>query len=309
MADRTGIGGHFSRGSAASVVIRSMKSKPRALGGDRSAAAGEEGLRRATVAMESRRPDEAERIARDLLANVGQQPRVLHVLGLSLLAQGRAHEAVTPLETAAQGGASSIIETHLAIALRQSGRGADALAWLQRATERQPAFPFAFHELGVLLFAQRRLEEAEAVLRRGLTVAPAMPELSVLLGGILLERGDRANAKAAFARVLASAPQHPGALYGFGTVLMDDGEFARAAERFRQALTRDPTYVQAGISLGTCLLELGQREEALTQLRAAASVSPQFYGKALRALVNSGHGQFWLKPSAAAAFLKSGQKV
>jgi len=258
--------------------------------------------------METRHPDEAERIARDLLAKVGPEPRALHVLGLSLLAQGRACEAVAPLEAAAQARPDSIIETHLAIALRQSGRGANAIVWLQRATERPPVFPFAFHELGVLLFSQRRLGEAEAAVRRGLDAAPAMPELSVLLGGILLDRGDRANAKVAFVRALATAPQHPGALYGLGTVLMDDGEFARAAERFRQALVRDPTYVQAGVSLGSCLLELGQRDEALTQLRAVASVGPQFYGKALRALVSSGHGQFWLKPSAAAEFLKSARK-
>jgi tetratricopeptide (TPR) repeat protein len=134
-----------------------------------------------------------------------------------------------------------------------------------------------------------------------------MTELLVLLGGILLERGDRPGAKVAFARALASAPRHPGALYGAGTALMDDGEFARAAERFQQALSSDPNYVQARVSLGSCLLELGRREEALTHLRAAAGIGPQFYGKALQALVSAGHGLFWLRPSAAAAFLKSDQ--
>jgi len=156
------------------------------------------------------------------------------------------------------------------------------------------------------LLAQRRLVEAEAVVRRGLDVAPGMPELSVLLGGVLLDRGDRNNAKVAFARALANAPQSPGALYGLGAALMDDGEFARAAERFRQALARDPSYAQAGVSLGICLLELGHRKEALMHLRAVAKVGPQFYAKALRALASSAHGQFWLKPSDAAAFLDSG---
>jgi tetratricopeptide (TPR) repeat protein len=277
-------------------------------GGKRTAATSEDALQRARMALDNRRPDEAERIALHLLTNDPREPRALHVLGLALLVQGRAAEAVKPLEEAARRRADPIVETHLAVALRQTGRTADALTRLQHATTQQPAFPLAFHELGVLLFSQRRLAEAETAVRRGLYTAPAMPELLVLLGGILLDRGDRPNAKAAFARALSNAPQNPGALYGLGAALMDDGEFARAAERYRQALARDPTYVQARISLGSCLLELGQREEALIHLRAAAGVSPQFFGKALRALVSSARGQFWLKPSAAAAFLKTDER-
>jgi Flp pilus assembly protein TadD len=274
-------------------------------GGKRNPAI-DDALQRARMALDQRRPDEAVRIARAILVDDPHESRLLHILGLGLLFQGRPADAVRPLEESARARTDPIVETHLAIALRQTGRTPDALTWLQRATTRQPAFPLAFHELGVVLFSQRRLEEAERVVRRGLDAAPAMPELLVLLGGILLDRGDRTNAKAAFARAVANAPQHPGALYGLGAALMDDGEFARAAERHRQALARDPTYVQARVSLGSCLLELRQRDEALSHLRAAAAASPQFYGKAMRALVTSARGQFWLKPSAAAAFLKSG---
>jgi tetratricopeptide (TPR) repeat protein len=285
-----------------------MSGERRSSQGGKRTAATEDALQRARIALEQRHPDEAVRIALALLAHAPHEPRALHILGLGLLLQGRPAEAVRPLEEAAHTRTDPVIETHLAVALRQIGQTPDALTWLQRATARQPAFPLAFHELGVLLFSQRRVEEAETVVRRGLDAAPATPELLVLLGGILLDRGDRPSAKAAFARAVANAPQHPGALYGLGAALMDDGEFARAAERYRQALARDPTYLQARVSLGSCLLELGQRDEALSHLRAAAAASPHFYDKAMRALVTSARGQFWLKPSVAAAFLKSGDR-
>jgi tetratricopeptide (TPR) repeat protein len=270
----------------------------------RIAASPGDGLQRAMAAIQNRRPDEAERIARELLSRDSRNPAALHVFGLALLAQQRPGEAIAPLEQAARGRPDPMIETHLAIALRQIGRGADALKWLEQATARQPAFAFAFHELGVLLFSQRRLPEAEAVLKRGLEVAPTMPELSVVLGGIFLDRADRANAKVAFARALANAPGHPGALYGLGTALMEDGEFAPAAERFQQALARDPNYAQARLGLGFCLLELDRADEAIACLRAVAKAAPAGFGMALRTLVTSGHGRFWLKPSAAAAFLR-----
>ena len=86
---------------------------------------------------------------------------------------------------------------------------------------------------------------------------------------------------------------------------MADGEFTAAAERFRQALARDPGYAQARLSLGGCLLELGRWDEALACLRALVNSAPQMYAQALRTLVSTGRGRFWLKPSEAAAMLGS----
>jgi tetratricopeptide (TPR) repeat protein len=275
---------------------------------DRNAAAVEEALKGAMTAIQSRQPAAAERMTRDVLARDPRHPGALHLFGLSLLAQGRPREAVAPLEQAAGKAADAAVETHLAIALRQSGRSAQALEWLERAVTRQPPFVPAFHELGVLLFSLRRLGEAQAVLERGLALAPAAAELLVVLGGVYLDRADRANARVVFARALASTPGHSGALFGLGSAMMDDGEFAAAADRFRQALARDPDYAQARLSLGRCLLELGQPDEATACFRAAAQQGPQFFGKVLKTLVTAGRGQFWLKPSAAAATLRPSSK-
>jgi hypothetical protein len=64
--------------------------------------------------------------------------------------------------------------------------------------------------------------------------------------------------------------------------------------------------VRARLDLGHCLLELGRFDEAVACLRGMVAASPKLYGKALTALVSAGHGRFWLRPSAAAAFLKRG---
>lgn len=266
--------------------------------------ASDEAARRAMATIQSGRPDQAESIARELISRNPRHPAALHALGLALLAQRRPLEAIAPLEEAARARADPAVETHLAIALRQTGRSADAVSWLERATARQPAFAPALRELGMLLFSLRRLAEAEAVLQRGREIAPALPEWSLVLGGIFLERADREQAKLAFAQALANAPGHPSALFGLGTALMDDGEFAPAAERFRQALARDPNYTQARLNLGLCLLELARWEEAVACLRAAVRAAPSCYGKALRTLVTSGHSRFWLRPSAAAKLLR-----
>src|SRR5713226_6932655 len=126
------------------------KPESAANGGDRAAAASDEAVKRAMAAIQSRRPDEAERIVGEVLAQNSRHLGALHLLGVALMAQGRAGEAVAKLEAAARARPDPAVETHLAMALRQSGRSAAAIEWLERATARQPAFAPAFQELGVL---------------------------------------------------------------------------------------------------------------------------------------------------------------
>ena len=275
-------------------------------GAQRIVAAQNELIRRGSAAIVEGRAEEAEQIARLALSKNPHEAGALHVLGVAQLAQNRPDEAICSLEQATRECADAAIETDLATAYRQAGRMADARVLLEHATSRQPPNAHAFHDLGVLLFLQRELPQAEAMLRRGLEVAPAMPELSVSLGNIYLDRGDHENAKIAFARALANSPGHPGAIQGLGTAQLCDGDFARAAQRFRQVLSRDPENVMALLNLGCCLLELGHWDEACQQLRAAVRIAPQNYHKALKTLVMAGRGRFWFRPSEAAKFAQLG---
>jgi tetratricopeptide (TPR) repeat protein len=275
---------------------------------DQGPAADQDALRQGMAAIQRGQAPEAERIARNVLARRAQHPGALHLLGIALLSQQRAQDALAPLQEAAAAGADSAIETHLAAALRHTGQQAAALAVLERATARQPPFAPAYLELGLLLRKQRRFAEAQAVLKRGLDVAPSMPELSMLLGGVFLDRADHANAKVAFARALANAPGHPEALLGFGIALLYEGDFARAAERFRQIVAREPGHVRGRLNLGYCLIELGQWEEGIGWLRAAVKLDPKSGPNAMRMLIASGRGRFWLKRSAAIEFLGLAEK-
>jgi tetratricopeptide (TPR) repeat protein len=259
-------------------------------------------LRQAQTEIEQQRPAEAERIARELLERRQKYPEALHLLGRALLAQQRPGEAVAPLEQAARLRTDAAIETDLAIALRDTGRLADARIWFERATTRQPPFAEAFMGLGMLLRSMRQHPEAEAIVKRGLDVAPSMPELSMVQGGLCLDRADTANAKVAFARALANAPGHPEALFGFGIALLNEGEFARAAERFRQVVARDAGHVRARLNLAYCLLELGQWDDGVACLRATVKLDRKSCAEVLRMVVSSGRGRFWLKRSAAAEF-------
>jgi tetratricopeptide (TPR) repeat protein len=274
-----------------------------------TASADDAALQRCTLAIQQRRPDEAERIARDVLGRNAQHPGALFYLGVALLAQQRPGEAVAPLEAAARMRADAAIETHLALALRNCGKPEAALPWFERATSRQPAFAPAFMEFAITLRTLRRFAQAETVLKRGQQCAPAMPEMDIVLGAVLLHRADPAGARVAFTRALTRLPGHPEALFGLGTALLNEGEFARGAERFREILARDPRHVRARLNLAHSLMELGQWDEAVACLRATLQIDPNSRGNVLRMMVASGRGRFSLKRSAMAEFLGVGDKL
>lgn len=269
-----------------------------------SAPADRNAIRQGVAALRDNRPGEAERIARGLLARHAGDPDSLHLLGLALLLQQRAGEAIAPLQQAAAATASPIVETHCAAALRTADRVPEALTFAERAAGRQPPHMPAFLELGIVYATLHRYDDAERTFKHGLELDPNATEMVVELGGVYICRVDPANAKLAFARALAQMPDHLRALHGSGTAFLLAGEFARAAERFRHVLAREPGHVRARLDLAHCLIELGRWDEAIADLSSLVAAVPQARGDALKVMGSSSRGRFWLRPSAAAAVLK-----
>jgi tetratricopeptide (TPR) repeat protein len=260
-------------------------------------------LRQAKFALDSNRPQDAQRIAQQILKTDPQRAQALHILGCALLMQDRAADAIAPLEGAARALRDPETETLLAIALRRIGRKENALSRLKRATKRQPPFGPAFHELGFLLLSMERHDEAIELLSRGHELLPMMPELSILLGNVFLACRDFRNAQVHFARALNISPNSSDAMYGLATAHWRLCQYQAAADLFRRHLMRNPDDVSTWLSLGHCLLELGQRDAGYDCFRTAARGNPKRYGSALASLVNSGRSRFWLRPSQAQRFL------
>jgi Tfp pilus assembly protein PilF len=228
----------------------------------------------------------------------------LYVLGCALTMQGRAGEAIAPLEAALGHGDNPECDTVLAIALRQVGRHDDAVSRLKLAIQRHPAHAAAFNELGYLLVLLERYDEAADVLTQGLQIAPTMPQLSIQLGYAELSRRDCAQAKVAFARALDISPRSHDALFGMAKAHQELGESEAAADYFRRYLADRPNDSGAWLNLGHCLLELGQLDPGYECFCTAARGDAGRYGTALTSLAAAARGRFWLRPSAAARFLR-----
>ena len=260
------------------------------------------------MALRMQRPEEAERIAAGVLKSQRGNVTAAQLLGRALLMQNRAAEAIVPLERAARRSDDPAVETELAVALAAAGRRDEALDQLRRTTARRPAFPRAFVEYGGLLAKIGRLEEAAEVLESGLALAPEVVDLQMELGFVHLKRNDRSKARSIFAQLLAASPERYEVLPALAKVMALDGDYAAAADLFRRALGLRPDDVVTRNNLGACLLEMGEREAGEATLRAAIRKGPQIAGLAITSLAAASHGRFFLRPSAAARFLR-GEKT
>jgi Flp pilus assembly protein TadD len=261
-------------------------------------------LEKAILAFRMQRPDEAERLASDVLKSNRGNVLAAQILGRALLMQNRAREAIDPLQRAARRSDDPEIETLLAAALAASGRDDEAFEQLRRTTARRPPFLPAFLELGRTLGDIGRFDEAIAALESGLALAPDALDLQMGLGYLHLKRNDRAKARALFAQVLAAAPGRHEALVALAKVMALDGDYADAADLYRRALGHKPDDAPTRINLGKCLLEMGEREAGEATIRAATRGTAQWAGLALMSLAAAPHGRFFLRLSAAAKFLR-----
>ncbi len=280
-----------------------LKPPPLPSAARRAPSASELALQDAAAAIQAGRPAEAERLAAEVLkANAGNVA-AMRLLGSALLMQGRGAEAIAPLQRAVRQSRDAGAETWLAMALRQAGREDEARERLERAVKRTPPFPPAFLELADMV-AAGDADRAVALLRQGLAAAPGAADLALALGRLYEARGKLDAAHAAFAQAVAAAPGHRQALFAYARTLQARRDFAQAADSYRRILALLPQDADAEIGLGICLMELGRGEEALPHLRAASHLSPAKFGEVIGALADAGRGRFWLRPSDAARALR-----
>jgi tetratricopeptide (TPR) repeat protein len=263
----------------------------------------DQALERAQLALRMQRPNEAERLAADVLkANRGNAVAAT-ILGRALLAQNRADEAIAPLERAAHRSDDPEIETLLAGALFAAGRHEEALDQLRQTAARRPPFAPAFREHAGQLAKLGRIDEAIAVMESGLALAPDSVDMQIGLAFLYLNRNNRTKARATLEQALTAAPGRADILAALAQIMLLDGEYASAADAYRHALALRPDNATARANLAVCQLEMGERDAGETSLRAATRGRPEMLGRAIHSLAAASHGRFFMRPSKVAKFL------
>jgi predicted O-linked N-acetylglucosamine transferase (SPINDLY family) len=163
---------------------------------------------------------------------------------------------------------------NLGLIVRALGRLDEAVACYGRALSLRAAFPQALNNLGIALKDLGRHQEALDAYRRALALEVAYPEAWCNLGNALSELGRRAEAVSAYRRALEFRPDYPDVLSNLGVALRESGERAQAIDCFGRALALQPGHADAWINLGNLYEEMREREKALECFGRALAVKP-----------------------------------
>ena len=221
------------------------------------------------------RNPELERDALGLLARHKDFGILWKLLGAALFNQGK--DALAALETAAKLlSRDPESQTNLGNVLRARGRLDEAVSCHRRAIALKPDYAEAHNNLGSALRDSKRPDQAVASYRQAISIKPDFAMAHMNLGDTLLALGRLDEAARSYRRVLHFRPDSVEAHNNLGNALRDSGRLEEAAASYRRAVAIRPDYAKLHNNLGNALLDLGRIEEAVASYSRALELEPDF---------------------------------
>lgn len=148
-------------------------------------------------------------------------------------------------------------------------------AAMQRRLEKYPGDFVAHANLGAVLEARGRPQEAAVQYREALRLrADSAPVLNNL-GALLQSAGDAPEALRLYREAVRVQPDYASARYNLGNVLAAGGAYEDALAQFREVVRLRPRDVGAQANFGAALLATGRAAEAIGVLRPVVAADPR----------------------------------
>jgi serine/threonine-protein kinase len=138
----------------------------------------------------------------------------------------------------------------------------------------RPDYPEAHNNLGLVLRDQRKLPEAEKEYREALRLRPDFALAHINLGNVLRDQRKLPEAEKEYREALRLRPHNPEAHNNLGIVLYDQRKLTEAEKEFREALRLRPDNPEAHNNLGSILHEQRKLPEAEKEFREALRLRP-----------------------------------
>jgi tetratricopeptide (TPR) repeat protein len=197
-------------------------------------------LQTALVHHSAGRLAEAERLYRQILAVVPEQPDALHHLGVIALQCGKGDLAVQIIGRAVELAPNAAAFNNLGAAWRKLGRLPEAIECYKKSLALDGRQVDAITNLGLTFYVQKRYADAEPPLRQALSLAP----------------------------------NHAAALSGLANVLLMQERFDESAEMFERAHRTTPRDFTLSRAAGDAWLKAGDPYRAITAARKAIEIEP-----------------------------------
>jgi tetratricopeptide (TPR) repeat protein/mono/diheme cytochrome c family protein len=150
----------------------------------------------------------------------------------------------------------------------------DLMAGLEFLIRADPSDAASHNDLGQMLYAAGRLDEAVRHFREALEAKPDFLRARFNLGTALEAQDKLDEAIDVYVRVLQADSSHTGARYNLASILHARGEMADAIDQYRKTLAIDPAHAGAHNNLGNALVETSRPDQALGHFVRAIELDP-----------------------------------
>jgi tetratricopeptide (TPR) repeat protein len=233
-------------------------------------------LQAALQAHQGGRPQDAERLYRQVLTVDPRNPDALHLLGLLAFQLGKLDIARDLMSKSLQlapnvpGFLSNYAEV-----LRCSGKPQDAAEMCRRAVTLDSGNADAWGNLGIALYDMGRKSEAIQCYERAIALRPGFRDALNNLGTVLKELKHYDAAIPVFRKCIAHHPTHFPAYNNLGNVFEAMGQFHDAIDCYNKVLALDPNCLEAHNNLAVTYDGLGDYDLALKFYEKAVSIRPE----------------------------------
>jgi tetratricopeptide (TPR) repeat protein len=209
--------------------------------------------------LRSGQPGEAERQAAQLLARAPEQPTLHFLMGMALLNQNRAEDAITSYRQALVLKPDYLdAAKNLGSTLHRLGRLVEAIAVYEEARARHPGDAALLEQLGMTLEAQNDAERATGLYAQALALDPARFFARVNLG-LLLARDNKLPDAVTHLRTALATREHASVHLHLGNALRLLGRHAEAVAHLERAVALKPAQ-----TLGLAYLAIAHQEAGMS---------------------------------------------
>jgi tetratricopeptide (TPR) repeat protein len=241
----------------------------------RTSGAGPPDLTSLFALLAAGRHAELESAARGLLAQHKDFGILWKLLGAALFTQGK--DALAALETAAKLlPRDPESQTNLGNVLRAQGRLDEAVSRHRRAIALKPDYAEAHNNLGSGLRDSKSLGQAVASYRKAISIKPDFAMAHNNLANCLCAQGRLEEGLESYRCVVELRPSDHDALINLSDTLLALGRLDEAAQSYRRVLQFRPDSVEAHNNLANALRDSGQVEEAAASYRRAIAIRPDY---------------------------------
>jgi tetratricopeptide (TPR) repeat protein len=253
-------------------------------------------VRRAAVAFNSGKPDEARKLCEQGLARDPGEPMLSHLFAAVLFSANEIVRARAHVEASLKARPDNAAARLLAGRIARAEQDFDgALAHLDRAAALSPQRDVFIEKARTLDQAGLKPQAREAW-QAILKVIPQHQEAAARLGRMAWEDGNNSAALALLER--ATTGEAPASVwFDLGMVRQDLRDYGAAAAAYRKALSIKADYAEAALNLAISLQESGDMDAAMRTYRDAYRMKPHLFGAIAMALTSAPHGRLWLDES------------